>query len=243
MKKFLHKVTVTGADDSTDIAQMVEIQKQYPFVEFGILLSKKYSLGGGANRFPSKEWLNKLVASSGQLSLSGHLCGQWVNEILLGKFPSLDLVHGNFPNIFSRFQINTHGEYHKIDFEKLDYVLKDLRSNFQSVIFQLDNVNDVMVPMWNRNHRNISGLFDLSHGAGVLPSNWPKPITGMYCGYAGGLSPENVVEQIEKIYIANGDNDTWIDAETHLRSDGDRKFDLNKVIDFLEKSKPYIYKK
>jgi hypothetical protein len=37
-----------------------------------------------------------------------------------------------------------------------------------------------------------------------------------------------------------GDTPFWIDAETHLRSDGDRQFDLAKVRRFLEAAKPYV---
>jgi len=186
--------------------------------------------------------LNELINFNSRtiLNLSGHICGKWVKKTLLGEFPSLSLIHGNFADYFHRFQFNTHAELHKIDFDKLDNVLFDLSSDFKSVIFQLDGVNDIMVPCWKRKHRNISGLFDLSHGAGILPSEWPKPIPGMYCGYAGGLSPDNVVEQMEKILIVNGENDMWIDAETQLRSPDDRVFDLDKVVQFLENSKPYV---
>lgn len=241
--KLLNKVTVTGADDSTDISKMIEIQQKYPFVEWGILLSKKYSLKNGVNRFPSKEWLNKLMNSAGKLNLSGHICGAWVEETLLGNFPEFGQVHGNFTDNFARFQLNTHAEPHKVDSDKLPHVLNSRREKAQSIIFQLDGVNDIMCPMWKRNHRNISGLFDLSHGAGILPSKWPHPLPGAYCGYAGGLSPDNVVHQMGKIIEVckdRKDDVIWIDAETHLRSDGDRVFDLDKVVAFLENSKQFV---
>lgn len=242
--KVLNKVTVTGADDSVDISKLVEIQQKYPFVEWGILLSKKYSLKDGAGRFPSKAWLNDLINNAaGKLTLSGHICGSWVEETLLGTFPNLDEIHGNFTDSFVRFQLNTHAELHKVDVDKLSVVLNTRREKAQTIIFQLDGVNDIMVPMWKKNHRNISGLFDLSHGAGILPSKWPRPLPGAYCGYAGGLSPDNVVHQMGKIIEACKErkNDTiWIDAETHLRSDGDRVFDLDKVIAFLENSKQFV---
>src|SRR4051812_4292848 len=96
--KLLNKVTVTGADDSTDINKMVEIQEKYPFVEWGILLSKKYSLKDGVGRFPSKAWLNSLISYAGKLTLSGHICGDWVEETLLGTFPELNEIHENFKN-------------------------------------------------------------------------------------------------------------------------------------------------
>lgn len=51
MKKFLTKVTVTGADDSTNIDEMFAIRDKFPFVEFGILLSERHSHAGTA-RFP-----------------------------------------------------------------------------------------------------------------------------------------------------------------------------------------------
>lgn len=239
--KVLNKVTVTGADDSVDISKLIEIQQKYPFVEWGILLSKKYSLKDGVNRFPSRAWLNSLISNVGKLNLSGHICGDWVKETLLGQFPALDEIHGNFTSSFMRFQLNTHAEPHKVDFDKLDIVLNSIRG--QSIIFQLDGVNDIMCPMWKRNHRNISGLFDLSHGAGILPSKWPHPLPGAYCGYAGGLSPDNVVHQMGKIIEAckdRKDDVIWIDAETHLRNDGDRVFDLELVTKFLENSKQFV---
>ncbi len=244
MTRILNKVTVTGADDSTDISKMFEIQEKYPFVEWGILLSEKYSLNDGTGRFPSKLWLQKLAElnknSSVKLNLAGHICGRWTTKLLLGEFPSLGLIDGDLSEMFDRYQINTHAEFHKVDFDKLDVILNNLASHNISIIFQLDGVNDIMVPMWKRNHRNISGLFDLSHGAGILPTQWPKPIEGMYCGYAGGLSPDNVNEQMDEILIATGDNKTWIDAETHLRSPDNRSFSLYKVEQFLERSKKYV---
>lgn len=41
MKRFINKVTVTGADDSIDPGDLISIQQEYPFVEFAILLSRK----------------------------------------------------------------------------------------------------------------------------------------------------------------------------------------------------------
>ena len=81
---------------------------------------------------------------------------------------------------------------------------------------------------------NCSTLFDLSHGAGVLPEQWPKPLPGIRCGYAGGLSPDNIKEQLTLISAAVGDTPIWIDMETHVRSNNDRLFDLGKVEQVLK---------
>lgn len=243
--KVLYEVTVTGADDSTDIYEMFEIQEKYPFVEFGILLSEKYSLVNGVTgRFPSRAWIAKLIelndASEKKLNLSGHICGRWVQKTLLGEFPNLEQIAPTFHKSFSRFQLNTRAEWHKLDLDKLCNVITERCDNNQGVIFQLDGVNDILKPVFEKGHANVAGLFDLSHGAGILPSSWPKPLEDIYCGYAGGLSPENVENQMEKILVANGNNETWIDAETLLRSPDNRIFDLEKVVQFLENSKPYV---
>ena len=39
----LTKVTLTGADDFTDPKRLIEISREYPFVEWGILFSLKHS--------------------------------------------------------------------------------------------------------------------------------------------------------------------------------------------------------
>lgn len=243
MKRFITKVTVTGADDSTDANTLVEISKQYPFAEFGILLSKKHSSGNGINRFPSKEWLRKLIdiwGNSDTLNLSGHLCGDWVNKTLLGAFPNFDEIDNGLKYIFDRYQLNTHGHKHVYDPIGLNKVIKTKALLYQTIIFQVDGVNDIVEQIANaEKHTNIAALFDLSHGAGILPTEWPGQLTGINCGYAGGLGPDNVKEQVEKIASISGGYPTWIDAETKLRPD-ERVFDLDEVVKFLEAAKEYI---
>jgi len=46
----LDRVTITGADDQTSIAQMAEFSDMFSFVEWGILVSRSQE---GAARFPS----------------------------------------------------------------------------------------------------------------------------------------------------------------------------------------------
>ena len=249
MAKFITKVTVTGADDTTDIAELLAIAEQYPFVEFGILLSRKQM---GAARFPSAKWLDMLAQATltrPWIHMAGHICGSWVREILTGKFPKSEFVaiHRYFDLLFDRFQLNTHAEPHSYDFESLQFLINNFAFGGQKFIIQNDGVNSELLKL-----SMIQTLFDLSHGAGLLPSEWPKPIPGIECGYAGGLSPDNVVEQIQKIETIIGDNAIWIDAETHLRSNNTNYqldareephvnyFDLIKVRKFLEAAKPYV---
>lgn len=144
-------------------------------------------------------------------------------------------------NIFDRVQINTHGQPHEIDTAK---IVEAVAAN-QSVefIFQNDGQNSaIILPEVKDFVDNCSTLFDLSHGAGILPEKWPAPIEGLKCGYAGGLSPENLRDQIVNIEIASGGNDYWIDMETHVRSNDDKLFDLAKCEICLEIASEFVDK-
>lgn len=239
------KVTVTGADDSISPRTLIEIAEEFPFVEFGILLSKNQL---GCTRFPSADWLRELqrvcdsIPKFG-LNLSGHICGRWVREILLGKWPLEELTAllgpDFYDHLFSRWQLNTHGASHEWRPEFIGG-LKLIEAWPATVIFQYDEVNkEVLAAAVDSGAKNISALFDLSHGAGVLPDFWPGLLPGVPCGYAGGLSPENVAEQCRKIQLCVGEASIWIDTETHLRCESGRFFDLHKVRDFLRNAQPF----
>jgi hypothetical protein len=228
MKKYIKTVTITGASDDTSQEEMREVQQKYPFVEWGILVSRYAA--GRQKRFPSMDWVNQLDSS---LNLSAHLCGGWVDEILLGEVEA-DLRHIlNMP--FKRVQINTHGIPHQCASDLMQ-VLHDYRNT--QFIFQYDIVNKHIAEHAIVNgYTNISALHDLSHGAGVLPEKWDGPLD-IYTGYAGGLSPANLEEQLQRIDEVVGDKHIWIDAETHLRTD--EYLDWELVIPFLEAAKSRV---
>jgi phosphoribosylanthranilate isomerase len=74
-------------------------------------------------------------------------------------------------------------------------------------------------------------LLDRSGGRGILDGDWPGPPSAP-CGYAGGLTPDNVAAQLDRIAAVAGDAKVWIDAESGLRDERDR-FDLRKAERFL----------
>lgn len=80
-------------------------------------------------------------------------------------------------------------------------------------------------------------LFDASGGRGVETQVWPKS-DGLNCGYAGGLNPTNLRENIFRIFDAAEDQEVWIDVESGVR-DGHDCLDLGKVAAFLDITKAY----
>ncbi len=229
----INKVTMTGADDSIDPKELLAVSAAYPFVEWGILVSRNSQ---GNNRFPSIAWMDKLAElNNGELLLSCHVCGTYVKEVLMGSDRFTREI-GPIWNDFQRVQINTHGYTHQ--FEKP--AIADLKNFNKEIIFQFDGVNKPILDCAISYGVNCSTLFDMSHGAGVLPKEWPTLIDGVNCGYAGGLSPENIVEQVKLIESKVADAEIWIDMETQIRSNKDQQFNLTKVVLVLESVKNWV---
>lgn len=243
MQSTLQRVTVTGADDATDISQIFELSLRFPHVEWGILVSQRHK---GHGRFPGYDWIERLYdIPQTKVARSLHVCGAWVRQLLLGEDPSIpDLLTSGA----DRVQLNFHGE--RVPYRHAD-MINALEEAFYGldVIFQIDGVDGLSHCLvadgeWQTDgiRNNAHALYDLSHGAGVLPSVWPGPLmTHLYQGYAGGLGPENVVEQLGKINEAANGNPYWIDMETLVRTDG--KFDLKKVEQVLALTAPLIQPK
>ena len=217
--------TITGADDSIKPTELIELSKKYPFVEWGILVSKNHF---GSSRFPSMLWLKELYnikQENPNIKLSCHLCGEYVKELSKGNDIAIQEL-SELWDIFERIQINFHAIPHKQTQELIDILLKYPEKEF---IFQYDDVNNDIVKSCHKAGVNCSALFDTSGGAGILPLSWPEPLDGIPCGYAGGLSPDNISEQILLIEDKTKDIKTWIDIETHVRSWDDILFELDKV--------------
>lgn len=236
MKSKLTTVTFTGADDTVRPAQLVAMSANWLDagfdVEWGILIGSSHG-----HRFPSVEWINELVSfARPKVKLSLHICGKHLRGIAAGMPLQVP------PDVLAKFQrcqLNWHGEQQgEIEANVVSAFKKMAGEWAPEVIFQLDGRND-MLPIRAQTIwlGKISGLFDLSHGAGVLPDAWPEaslPSKAFKIGYAGGLGPENMKEQLPKIHAA-ARGEYWIDMETKL-FDG-QQFDLfrcEQVLDIVK---------
>jgi hypothetical protein len=230
----LKRVTFTGADDMTSIEDMMLLSHEYPFIEWGILLPSK-----GKSRFPSAPWTQRLVGSAAlapwPVQLAGHVCPPWTGLILNGVHTLYSLIG----TAFERVQINTHGENYEFKrgwLERLTVMPDDNVEGNREYILQLDGVSDKELERSTTSR--LTGLYDRSHGAGVLPGEWPKAGRD-WIGYAGGLGPDNLAAELPKILTASAGSDIWIDMETQVRGP-DCRFDLAKVLACCKIAKPYI---
>lgn len=220
-------VTITGADDSTDIGQLVEWSKRFPFVEWGILVSASRE---GSARFPSRPWISAFATAVGEnmLQASTHLCGRWVRSLLIGELNWNEVPV--IARVAQRVQINTHAVIHAVSAEMFRNL--DLLGRKQ-FIFQADGVNANHAPACIGKGIDAAILFDTSGGAGEVPGSWPAQHESVPCGYAGGLGPHNVVQQLAKIEAATT-RPYWIDMERRVRVEDDSRLDDVAVVSVLE---------
>lgn len=243
----LKRITITGADDSVHPHDLVSIADSFPFVEWGILIGTTQR-----ERFPSIQWLDSLYSEidrqnesshvpSVSLSLSLHICNRLVRDICKGKWTIFEL----FPiqlHKFQRLQLNFSPYFYKL---KPDLFCKGVEGQIDvlgdlEIIFQLN-------PDWferkgeEQNWRECSAalqqmgikvsiLCDGSGGRGVLADNWRNPWQCPSIGFAGGLTPQNINNQLQVIMAEH--QPAWIDVESGVRTD-DSRLDINKVGEFL----------
>ena len=224
-------VTLTGADDKTDASKMAELSQKFPFVEWAILFSQTKS---GNPRYPSDQWIEASLPKLASCFLSAHLCGKWVSDAMDGVF-----TFQKMSSAFGRIQLNMAGS-------RLRHVLAD-KTKFweaceaagfgprESLCMDCEKPQLILggpylsnsIPVEKFNFFKAAPLFDCSGGRGITSDNWLEfPAEMPLCGYAGGLGPDNIEEQLKKLEEVVGDNTIWIDMESKIRTDDE--FDLEK---------------
>lgn len=225
-----NKVTFTGVDNQTDLNRLASISKKYPSVEWGVLFSKRNQ--GNSRRYPSIPFIEALTAVyidvNPPINFSAHICGRYSNDIMENNIHDPDLVNllrGNF----QRTQINiADGE---------TSVTGDLKVENAETFARIIGAKSAIVqcrgnfPKDNR----VDWLYDTSGGAGMSPSTWDakEDETEAYCGYAGGIGPDNVLHVLDRINASRTINrNYWIDMEGNVRTD--EWLDLDKCESVLK---------
>ncbi len=224
----LKYVSITGADDEVDVGALDRIAKAHPHVEWAILLMPERM---GQKRFPSARWIRNFADTYKGAHTAMHLCGGAFLGFVNNDPEILGLMRG-----FKRIQLNLEfgnvaGKY---DPAKLIEQIK-AHPEFEFVIQYTDKNRDLLPKLSDVPNHAI--LFDQSAGRGVAPDSWPEPIAGHFCGYAGGLNPDNIGKNLAAIDRIAGAAETWIDMESGVRTDD--RFDLKKVEKILVTAKPF----
>ena len=206
-------VTLTGIDQSTDLDRAIELSRQHELLEWGILLG-----GTPTPRYPSipfiQEWADR--ADRAGIPVALHLCGRFARAWIDNDPEVVSLA-----NQFGRVQVNVVAARTNVD-ALVEAVRAQRHSN---VITQHNDANQVITERLSDVPTH-SILFDASGGRGVAPEQWPVPVPGKACGYAGGMGPLNVREELHRIAPLVQALPFWIDMEGRVRTPAD-KLDLD----------------
>lgn len=249
---FLKTVVCSGINEKNDIGDAVEFLKQYKTAEFGVQCSPKKA-GYDTPRFDwLKELLHKLNEQKIENKVALHLNEGFVVSFCDGKVPdeiSDLLVIGN---TVGRLQLNFKigREFFASgsvpDIKTLNQTMKTVESH--AIILSASQPNLAFIHKAYHYSMKFDALFDDSFGEGIAPDMRKPPLfNDVFQGYAGGLSPENVAEELTKIKkVAKGA--VFIDAEGKLKQDGYFCFNraekfVQNAIDFQKENKTYIVMK
>lgn len=199
-------ISFTGMDTADNLEGMLRLSKQYP-VEWGLLVDEAQA---GNPLFPSAEALSTLLATPG-LRFAAHVCGEQAGFIANEPCKATVCLSG-----FQRLQVN-HGFSGSSSDQIENTVCFGRTRGLRTMLQALGEFPD---------DARIDWLFDTSFGTGKTPEFWPQlKIGGAFCGYSGGINPENVTSVLEAINTSQY-GQFWIDMESGIRTDG--KFDLTK---------------
>lgn len=219
----INMVTLTGVDSSVKSKDLISISEKYRgLVEWGILYGTKQN----SPRYPNIGRILEFNDSLCGLKHAIHLCGDQAVKYYYGQF------EGSWLNsfYFQRVQLNLPS-----------YITENLKVNkvVGNVILQYnDQTKDVLVDWFNnQTFRSHDVLFDFSGGNGQRKKFEEMPSCFDVVGYAGGIGPDTVENDLEEISKVCNRDYVWIDMESSLRSivNGKDIFDLDKCENVLDK--------
>lgn len=234
---------ITCSDPREDLkpSDVIDLLKTSPLAEIGVQIHKSVAKWGKQRAL----WFDTLLKQSANLktpvNIAMHVNYEWCDEMCSGNIPSeiayfmsLKNKHTNAP-LISRIQLNIGDATYQFDAHKLFKLISVLRDYEFILPFNPHVISEIKQLKTTGAKFNL--LFDGSYGAGISPEKWQKPVfNDVQFGYAGGISPKNVEENLNKISnILPQDYETWIDAEGQLR--GNKwVFNLNLARDYLNRA-------
>ena len=225
---FLKTIVCSGINEKNNIDDAMEFLKKYKNAEFGVQCSPRKA-GRQTPRFDwLKELLYKLNEQKIQNKIALHLNEGFVISFCDGKVPDeiSDLL--NIGKSVGRLQLNfkigreTFISGNIPNIKTLKKTIEMLEKH--PIILSASQPNLPFI--YKAHHQGIKFdvLFDDSFGEGITPNVRRPPLfEDAFQGYAGGLSPENVSEELGKIeQLTKGS--VFIDAEGKLKQDGSFSF-------------------
>jgi hypothetical protein len=209
--------SLTGIDETTPLVELAVVSDMYPYAEWGFLYSPKRQ--GSPGRYPSVGRIQRAFRElPAYVKVSLHVCGPGVAALLDGE-PVVSGLVEQVRGRGGRVQLNFDSSQSGVDLQQLRRFMvarPDL-----VLITQYNETNEDVIRAL-ADVANHAIVFESSLGHGISPRTWHPATESVPCGYAGGLGPENLGQQLPRIYDAAGRAVFWIDMEDRLRDEHDR---------------------
>lgn len=237
-------ITCSDMREHNDIDEIIDLGKKYPRAEFAIQAHPpKFSPS-----MPRYVWFDTLVHASrvNNIKLAMHVNSEYRTELCHGVVPySLrrlwEIERNDGTPVVGRVQVNINGGNDKYKFyaDKVADIIRaypKIKFILQYTPAQYDRILKL-----DKKHVPFALLYDASGGRGISPDSWGAPVMPNHqMGYSGGLSPENVIDNLNDINeILPADYSTWIDAEGKLKSpdsNGKEVFDVKRAEKYIERA-------
>lgn len=221
---------ISGVDDAVRIRDLSKLAKRFPFMEVGILWYPEHA---GESRYPTREWINRFVKDYKGQHAAIHLCGSALADFASGDADTVKLA-----TQFKRVQLNLRFEHAGDHINPSDLVEQIKKYPDTEFVIQYGQDQKALLALFT-DVPNVSVFHDVSAGAGRVAREYLPPVEGRFTGYAGGLGPHNLAEEIKRIQKIAPGHTTWVDAETNLRSEND-VFDISKASQFLAVAETFV---
>lgn len=243
----LNRIVLSGANEYTDAEALISLCGKLSFVEIGIQVSGDKAFFGSARYW----WIHTLVHySSPKIPLALHLNKNWVEDFCTGKLPPeletfLKFRHHNGKPVFERIQLNFKiGREKTPDMDTLLATMRRYQPGHKFILSYNDSNKEFIRQIYKSGFAIDALLHDSSFGEGISPAQRAAPVfADVYQGYAGGLSPDNVTDELDKINaVVPRGKCFFIDAEGKLKGE-DGHLSLAKCEKFVSKASFWAYER
>ena len=218
----LRFITCSDPRENIPVESILNFATKYPISEIGLgaypasmLFNKYYHI-----------WFDKIIRNAQNMptppNIALHINHSWCDQMCKGVIPhELDWylqvtnVHTKQP-VIKRIQLNTTDYSRKFDPKGLVALISQQKD--QEFILLWNERMTREIGILKQTGAKFSLLFDGSNGTGIEPNAWHTPTyNDIPNGYAGGLGPDNITKNLDKINaILPKNRPTWIDAKGKL---------------------------
>ena len=243
----LQYITCSDPRNHNTHDEMFDLCKMDPRVEIAVQMHPG-KVSPDTERY---KWIKQLVdkmsddvTTKDVCNLAIHVNNDWCDEICNGTVPvalqplfnadRFILQHITcLQPVVKRIQLNMPQKTaENFNAQKLKNLIEYYED--KEFIIQYKPTTVAAVDALHKSGARFSLLFDASGGRGIAADEWKKPVyPGKHAqGYSGGLSPENIADNLTKINTVADGHKIWVDAEGKLKTDN--KFDCARAAAYIK---------